>query len=163
MHRADVDDAAASAWDHGARNRLSDEKHAVEIDRHQFAPGLFREFFERRAPLDAGIVDENVDRTDLGLDARDARAHLRSVRYIESRAMRRAAVGDDLRRDGRDLVGAPAVDDDLSARLRQAQRERAPDAARRSRHQGDAPAKAEQTFKIGWHEKPSGARGGKIA
>jgi len=44
---------------------------------------------------------------------------LRSVRYIESRAMRRAAVGDDLRRDGRDLVGAPAVDDDLSARLRQ--------------------------------------------
>ena len=41
---------------------------------------------ERAAPLDAGIVDEDVDRADLGLDAGDSRADLRSPAVTSNRA-----------------------------------------------------------------------------
>ena len=81
LHRTDIDDPAALARDHVPRDRLPDEEHAVEVGAHQFAPGLLGEVLQRPAALDAGVVDENVDRPERRLDPRD-------------RAGDRAAVGD---------------------------------------------------------------------
>jgi hypothetical protein len=68
LHRTDVDDLAAPARDHPARDRLADDEDAVDVGAHQLVPVGLGELVERRASLHTGVVDEDVDRADLTLD-----------------------------------------------------------------------------------------------
>ena len=78
LHRADVDDAAAVARDHAPRHRLADVEDAVEVGAHHACQSASRSP-ERRAALHAGVVDEDVDRAELGLDRVDRRVDRRGV------------------------------------------------------------------------------------
>ena len=91
LDRADIDDAATAARHHVPRHGLSDEEHAVEVGAHQHVPVGRIELVERRAALDAGVVDEDVDRADLGLDAGDRLDHSLTVANVEGTHMHRQA------------------------------------------------------------------------
>ncbi len=88
LHRGDVDDPSAPARDHRPRRRLPDIEHGVEIGRHQLAPRLGLELLQRRAALDARVVDENVERADLGLDPGHRLADFRVIGHVERGAER---------------------------------------------------------------------------
>ena len=57
-----------AARDHVPRHRLADVEDAGDIGAQQLLPVVGREILERRAELHAGIVDQDVDRPDFGLD-----------------------------------------------------------------------------------------------
>ena len=59
--------------DHAARNGLRQKKHGLEIDRHDLVPVRLRELEQVGAADDAGVVDEDVDHAELGLDTGDER------------------------------------------------------------------------------------------
>ncbi len=127
LHRGDVDDAAALARDHSLRHRLRDVEHAVEIGAHQLAPGLLRIVFEHAAPLDAGVVDENLDRPEVLLDlghslgggiaVGDVEHGFEDLRAVAAQGggglgegLRRAAVEDDARPCARKPLGQREAD-----------------------------------------------------
>ena len=126
---------------------LDDKEHAVEIGAHEFAPGVLGIVFERRAALDAGVVDEDVDRPDLGLDrveprprSEPARSRRTPQRWASAPSARKRV---DRRVDGR---SRSAVDDDARPGAGEAASEREADAGGRAGDQGDGPGEAEQTI-----------------
>ena len=56
------------ARDHALGNGLADVQQGVQIGPHELAPRLGREILKRHAPLDAGVVDEHVNWSDLVFD-----------------------------------------------------------------------------------------------
>ena len=93
LDRGDVDDPSPLARDHEARDGLGDEEHAVEISAHQLMPGFLRVILERSPTLDAGVVDQDVDRADLGLDAFGGFANLFAVGHVERGGVGLGALG----------------------------------------------------------------------
>src|SRR5262249_61088844 len=57
----DVDDHAAPAGNHLARDALQAEEHALAVDAHDAVPVDFGEIHDVGAARDAGVVDERVD------------------------------------------------------------------------------------------------------
>jgi hypothetical protein len=51
-----------SALDHAAHHRLGQQEGRGEMGRDHAVPALGRKILDRRALLDAGVVDENLDR-----------------------------------------------------------------------------------------------------
>jgi hypothetical protein len=150
LHRADVDDLAALARDHAARHRLADDEHAVDVGAHQLVPVGLREFVERRTALHAGVVDEDVDRADLALDALDRGGGRVGRGHVERERMHRRAFAAQPGRGLLQLGVVAAVEDDRRTGTGQPAREREADAGARAGDEGDAPAQVEE-FQDGVH------------
>ena len=85
---------------------------------------------------DAGVVDENVVRTERRCDVIDQFSDGGSLRYVGRGGNRTAAHVLDLRDNRLGLIGAfPIVDRDGSTGFGQRDRNRSPNAARGTRHQ----------------------------
>ncbi len=67
----------------------------VDVRGHHRAIGIGIEVNERHAPLDPGIGDENVDRSDLRLDPFNRGLDCVAIGHIEGKRMRPCAVGDE--------------------------------------------------------------------
>src|SRR5262249_8572932 len=65
IDRADVDNAGGIFGPTGLfqqRQKVpGQEEDPLDVGIHHFVPARFREFFERRSPCSAGIVDENIE------------------------------------------------------------------------------------------------------
>ena len=101
--------------------------------------------------LDAGVVDEDVERPELRLHRRDARLGRLAVGDVE-RDMVQAAAGllggaGQLRGGPLERLGVAPMQRDRAARLHQALRERAADPAARARHERGAPADVEHAVR----------------
>ena len=142
--RSDVDDAAPPALQHRSADQLRAEKAMGEIEVHESSPVCQRLTLDRNvgdAPAD--VVDENVDRPQLG-------------ERLGAHGLARVGISDV----GRDrpglapplanLVGGPgerlrvAGDEDHgSARVREGQRDHAPEAAASPGHESAPSVKTE--------------------
>ena len=80
--RERVDDLAAAPRDHAGHDRLGEEERRREVRRDHAVPGLGREILDRRAVLDAGVVDQDLDRPVRALDACDERLHRGAVEEV---------------------------------------------------------------------------------
>ena len=122
--------------DHAPRHRLTDMKGAGDVGLQQPLPGLLRKILERRTMLDAGIVDQDVDRAGLGLDAGHCSLNRVPVGHIEGRDVDGVAGSPQLGRLRIELDGRAGVEHDRSTELGQALGKRPADAARRAGDQG---------------------------
>jgi hypothetical protein len=68
LHGGDVDDLATATSDHVAGDGLADIEHARNIGGEQLLPFFDRKVLERRAELHTGIVDQDIDRTEISLN-----------------------------------------------------------------------------------------------
>ena len=130
-----------------AGHRLADVEHRVEVDVHQLAPGLRLELDERRAPLDAGVVEENVDRADFLLDQVDMARHRGLVGDVEGPGMCLVTGVRQFLAGALDLFGIPPVDDDLGAGLGKPAGDGEADAPARSGDEGHAARKVEMRLR----------------
>ena len=144
LHRADVDDLAAPAPQHVARDCLRHMKRAVQVDAQQVVPVGGAEGFERRPALDAGIIHEDVDCADAFLERIHRYRDLLGLRHIKNRNIRDQTFVAQLSRDGGRLLLIAIVDDDSRARARQSARQREPDAAPGAGDQGAPSIQAEE-------------------
>ena len=87
VERRDVDDLAALPRDHPLGDRAADDEDAGQIVLHHFFEGRLAHFDQRLPALDAGIVDQNVDRPDFALDPGDALDHRRLGGHVEGIAL----------------------------------------------------------------------------
>ena len=118
MRRADVDDAPPLALLHAGHRRARGVEGRGEVDGDDGVPLLDRELLDRRHVLDAGVVDQDVDRAEVALGLGDHVGDLVVAQHVggiegDARAQRL---------DLRDrllvvLLGAEAVDDDIGAVL----------------------------------------------
>ena len=76
MRGSRVDDAAPATLLHAGYRSADAIKCRREIDRDDRLPFVGRELLDRRHELDAGIVDEHVDRAEVFFAKRD---HLRDL------------------------------------------------------------------------------------
>ncbi len=72
VDRRDVDDAAEAAGAHGVDDEAAHVEDRVEIDVDHFAPLLGRHLVKHCVAGDAGVVDDDVDRTEGLGDLSDA-------------------------------------------------------------------------------------------
>ena len=72
VDRGDLDDAAELARAHALDHRARHVEHRTEVGIDDRGPLFGRHLVERGIPGDAGIVDEDVDRPEIGLDFLDA-------------------------------------------------------------------------------------------
>src|SRR5882672_12841812 len=98
----------------------------IEIDADDLVPEIPVGLQERHRPVPAGVVDENPDRSDFGLDLRDRTIDRRTITDVNSVDRDRG-----LRRELRRLksgVGIDIENRDLAAFFREPKGDRAPDA-----------------------------------
>ena len=65
MRRGGVDDAAPAALLHAGHGGADAMEGRRQVDGDDLVPLLDREFLDRRHELDAGVVDEHVDRAEV--------------------------------------------------------------------------------------------------
>ncbi len=85
MRRGRVDDAAPAALLHAGHGGANAMKRRRQIDRDDRVPFLDRKLLDRRDELDAGIVDENVDRAEGLLAERDHFGDLGGLGHVGGR------------------------------------------------------------------------------
>ena len=132
------------AWDHALGDRLTDVEHGVQIGPHELAPRLGRKILERRAALDAGVVDEHVNRSDLLFDRGDAAFDTLGIGHVENGHVRREPLVLESRHRGPDLAWITSVDHDARARFSQTARQRKADPTGRAGDQRNDIVKREQ-------------------
>src|SRR5262249_47103622 len=104
--RGDVHDRSRPAGsDERPRDGLSAEEAPLEIDAQDVIPLALRHLEEDRTGEDAGVVDENVGRTQFFCDCRDKRldlSGLHDIGFHDGRATAETAhvLGDGFRRRG---------------------------------------------------------------
>ena len=84
IDRADVDDATPATVDHVVDDLLGDIEHAVEVGLDDRVPIRLGHLAEHAIPRDAGVVDQDVHRTVLGLGllkCRHRRVPIRDVAH----------------------------------------------------------------------------------
>ena len=75
MGRGDVDDAAEALLLHVRQRGGGAVEHGRQVQRDDGVPLLDREVLDRRGVLDAGVVDQDVDATELAHRVVDQAAH----------------------------------------------------------------------------------------
>ena len=88
VHRRDVDDAAPVALLHLRQHRLDRVEVRRQVDRDHRVPALVRKLLDRRGVLDAGVVDEDVDRAEFARRRSDHVADLRRASRCRRRGSR---------------------------------------------------------------------------
>ena len=124
---------------------LADEEHPGEVRPDHLVPGRRIHLEERAAALDPGIVDEDVDRADLRLDASDFGANLRFLRDIEPGALDPQSLAAQGGYRCGELLLVAAVDDHCRAGLGEAARQRKPDAGGGAGDERDPSGQVEKT------------------
>lgn len=83
-HGAGVDDlAAAAARDHPPGHGPGAVEGAVQVGGDHRVPGLVRHLVQRAAEVDAGVVEQDVDRAEAVLDRGDAGLHAEALSAAE--------------------------------------------------------------------------------
>jgi hypothetical protein len=85
VDRPDVDDAAPAAFDHAAERRLGHVEASAKVDAHHIMPVVIAHARERSVARDSGVVNDDVDRPDLGGDlcaAIEARLMIADIPFI---------------------------------------------------------------------------------
>ena len=80
--RGGVDDAAPFLRLHARNGGADGVEGRRQVDRDDHVPLLRREILDRRDELDAGVVDENVDGSELRRRVGDHRLGLRALRHV---------------------------------------------------------------------------------
>ncbi len=137
---ADVDDVAAAAPPQMRDRRLAAVEDAGHVGVHHPAPVVVPLRFEAAEPSDAGVVDENIDAALPPRGLVDERLHGKMVAHVgrkgqHARASRRDAA--ELGFGFLEMIFLDAADRDVRALLKERRRNRAPDAARAARDDGD--------------------------
>ena len=90
----DVDDRAASGFEHRADRNLRAEEHALGVDIHHAVPVGLRGLVYESPPTDSGVVDENVQTAEPVQRRADRRAPVRtrSSRQAERTCTRRRTI-----------------------------------------------------------------------
>ena len=139
VHRRDVDDPAAVALgDHLLGGDLGPEEGALEVDLHHLLVLRLGGVEDRRARLDAGVVDHDVEPAegvDGGLDEPFEVLHLADVGLDADRLV--AQRGDLLLQLLRGLLVGDVVDDDVGAVLGEGEHDGLADAAVAAGDDGD--------------------------
>ena len=92
---AEDDDFSAAGRLERRHERAARQQHAVKVNLDCAHPLAEVDAFRRpHRAIDAGVVDENVDRPEFVLGERDERLHLRLVRHI-ARVAEHALAGRD--------------------------------------------------------------------
>jgi hypothetical protein len=107
------------------------------------------EMLERTTAMNPRVVDEDVDRSDLALDGRDAHLDLGRVADVERTGMDTEARRADPRDFSAELHLLNVVQDHLRPRLRQAGRHRQPEPLGRPGHQSSPPVQIKQVWRHG--------------
>ena len=131
VHRGDVDDPPAAALrDHLLGGDLGAEERALQVDRHHPVVFGLGGVERRGAGFDAGVVDHHVEATELRHRRVDQRLKLVDAADVGVDADRLLAERGDLalQRFGRRGVD-DVVDDNVGARLGEAERNRLADPA----------------------------------
>src|SRR6266576_2661195 len=113
-------DLAALALDHPSHYRLRDDERRRQVGRDDLVPLLEWKFGERPAPLDAGIIEQDVDVPVFGFDPRDTRTNSVAIGYVEDCGRRikvliAQSLGGDI-----ELILLAAVEHNLGACAREA-------------------------------------------
>ena len=96
QYRRYVDDAAAlTRLNHGARSRLRDEKHALQVRIENRIPIGFGNVGDETLPRNAGIVHEHVRYEPLLVECSETRVDRRRLGDVEVHARRLAASAPD--------------------------------------------------------------------
>jgi hypothetical protein len=143
LHAADVDDLAATARDHVPGHRAPHEEDAVQVVRDEGVPVRVSEFVERSTSLYAGVVDQDVERAEMGLDGVDARIDLRGIGYVERTHVHACAGGADHRGGFIQCGLGASVDDHVCASRGQCGGDGVADAARGAGDERAAPGEVE--------------------
>ena len=107
-------------------------------------PGGLGKLLERRTPLDAGVIDQNVDGAKVRLDASDAGLHRLALGNVKGRATDVKALRREfVHRFGNTGRIAP-VEYHARPGARETDSQGTADALRRSGDQGQAPRQIEQ-------------------
>jgi hypothetical protein len=135
--RADVEDGALLAPDHGPRGRSRGEVGPLDVDVHHLVEVLLLEQGQRQVLGDGGVVDEHVEPSPLALDLGE---HGRGAGGIQHRAAERPG-RTELGQLRQRLVGCRLVsgpgERDLAAPAGQRERDGATEPAASARDQRD--------------------------
>ena len=82
VRRGDIDDSAEAPLLYAGEHGAPGVERGREIDREDRVPLRGRESLDRRYMLDAGIVDEDVDRPELSLRLLDHVLDLGRLRHV---------------------------------------------------------------------------------
>src|SRR5207237_7784274 len=145
---ADVHHAAELALDHRLERGARAVIDAVEVGADHLGPVLVGELPHRPVPRDAGVVDEDVEVTELLEDRGDEAARFALDAHVGAEQPRRASArADEIRHLASLLLAGTIVERDARAVLGQLQRDRATETARRPGHERGPAFQA-------WHENP---------
>jgi hypothetical protein len=140
LDAGDVDDPAAPARDHVARDGLAYVKDARDVRLKKPLEGVGREVLERRAVLHARVVHKDVDGFARCLEPVHCGPHAVMIRRIEGQHL---GPGNPFGGSGQPRSVAP-VQDHLRPRRREALSQREPDALRRPGDQRPPPRQIEK-------------------
>jgi hypothetical protein len=113
--RADIDDLAGFPGDHALGGLAPDHEGRGQVGVDHALPIGGGELDHRLAELDAGIVDEDVDRDAGGVEAFESAQHRCLVRDVEGGGLGLMPGGAELGDSFRDADGIGAVDQDAGA------------------------------------------------
>ena len=118
VYRRNVDDPAPVPLEHLRQHRTSGQEYCGQVDRDHGIPALDREFVHWRNMLDARVVDEHVDASELARRMLDQpRGSAGLERSAALKATRTPWVFGDLLAQLLDRCGiAEAVDHEIGAR-----------------------------------------------
>ncbi len=123
--RAGEDDRAAAARQHRLGDLAAHQEAGERAHLPHLAVDALGRLGDREAHVRADVEDRDLDRRDLALDVRDQRLDVDLLARVGAEAVRRAAVGADLRHERLELVGAAPGDARDIALAREAARDRA--------------------------------------
>src|SRR6185437_1111188 len=139
-----IDDLAAATRDHPPRHSLPDGEDRSDVGPHDLLKLFSRKIFERGAELHAGIVDEDIDRPELGFDIADPVGDALGIGDVEGYGLHiRPFAGQALSRPAQRL-GVAAVEDDRGAGASESLGDTEADAAAGTGDEGAPAGKIEQ-------------------
>ncbi|KAG0761712.1 hypothetical protein G6F22_018809 [Rhizopus arrhizus] len=92
VHRADVDDAAPLTLDHALDDLLGHIEETVQVGVDDRAPIIRAHFAEQAIARDARVVDQHIDRAQVGGDPFKGRYRRIPVRHVAYRCIERVAL-----------------------------------------------------------------------
>ena len=138
--RGHVDDDPAAVAHHVPGRRLRDDERRFDVERDQMVERRLVDIEKRLRPVDAGIVDQDVE----ARQRRDRPAHRRIVGHVERQRARLSAATGDFRRHLLQFARGAAVQQQFGAGIGQRQCHGPPDAASRAGHQRELAVEPER-------------------
>ncbi len=122
---------AAAPPNHLGQHQPGEVEHGDEVEGEHAVGVVFSDLDERAPRTDAGVVDEDVDRPELGVHGRVGPLRFGALGEIGHRDRRAAAPPLDLLAHGVEVVGGTGDESDSGSAAGGGDRDRASDPARR--------------------------------